>query len=236
MRSGVMPNTGSPRSRYHTSLPQSGGITSRHRSTSSILGSITICAARRSITSLTNCLSRTLVLPVPCTPAASTPYLRSSGWMKPIAFSARISPTGVYSSVRRRHVTHPSRPARTAARSRTPASHPASAGVARGQLPASGARHLRWRRNPRPGQPAHRNALHPRGGQLEQVGDLSAGHDVSPRERRQPRRVRGRKAPPIHALPDRHVAAVQMVLAASGHHARGDAVGGLEVTRRYLEL
>ena len=44
-------------------------------------------------------------MPTPCTPAASTPYLRSSGWMKPIAFSARISPTGVYEAGDARNVT-----------------------------------------------------------------------------------------------------------------------------------
>ena len=49
-----------------------------------------------------------------------------------------------------------------------------------GKLPAGGAGHLGGRRNPRPGQPAHRNALHARGGQLEQICDLPSRYDVSP--------------------------------------------------------
>ena len=88
-RNGDIPNAGWPRSRNQTRLPQSGGVIRRQMRESSDLGSITIGAASASVTSLMKKASSADVLPVPWPPISSAPYLRSEGWIRTSALSAR---------------------------------------------------------------------------------------------------------------------------------------------------
>ena len=95
---------------------------------------------------------------------------------------------------------------------------------------AAAARDLRRRRDPGDRHPPHRDALHPRGRQLEQVRHLG-GRDQRA-ERRDGRPERAREPSAVEALADDHPPAVKAVLAPARLHGGGDrlahlaAVGG----------